>query len=157
MNKNMLWDILSNHFGHRVEIIKYENPVVGVPADICLEDIDTNEVILDAECYTLAARHCIDYEQKYLNLIKSLRKIGVFVKDDNDDLGDIVSIKVWTREDIGMCLRNENFLNSEENIDLVANHIGEGLADCTDRDWDIIYNAINDCSDKMEVMDKSVL
>lgn len=51
---NMLWDILKKHAGHRVEIAAYGDP--EDPVDICLEDIDTNEVVLDAELYTIAPR-----------------------------------------------------------------------------------------------------
>ena len=50
----VLWDILKEHFGHKVEIAIYGD--VDNPASITLEDIDTNEVILDAGIYTLCAR-----------------------------------------------------------------------------------------------------
>ena len=50
----MLWDILKNHLGHKVEIAVYGDP--EDPASVTLEDLDTNEVILDAGIYTLAAR-----------------------------------------------------------------------------------------------------
>ena len=50
----MLWDKLKEHFGHTVEIAVYGE--VDDPVDVCLEDLDTGEVILDAELYTLAAR-----------------------------------------------------------------------------------------------------
>ena len=52
MDSKELWNILKGHIGHRVEIATYGDP--DDPADICLEDMDTNEVILDAEIYTLA-------------------------------------------------------------------------------------------------------
>lgn len=51
---NLLWNILKEHAGHQVEIAIYGNP--DDPADICLEDMDTNEVILDAADYTICAR-----------------------------------------------------------------------------------------------------
>lgn len=57
MDKDMnelLWNILKEHFGHRVEIAIYGDP--ENPANICLEDLDTNEVILDAEICTICAR-----------------------------------------------------------------------------------------------------
>ena len=50
----ILWDLLSKHYGHNVEIAKYGD--VDNPADVCLECLDCNEVILDAEIYTLCAR-----------------------------------------------------------------------------------------------------
>lgn len=51
---NLLWDILKDHFGHRVEIAVYGDP--ENPASVTLEDMDTNSVILDAEIYTICAR-----------------------------------------------------------------------------------------------------
>ena len=50
----VLWDILKEHFGHKVEIAIYGD--IDNPASITLEDIDINEVILDAGIYTLCAR-----------------------------------------------------------------------------------------------------
>lgn len=54
LNENLLWDILKEHSGHKVEIAVYGD--WDNPTDICLEDTDTGEVILDAELYTLASR-----------------------------------------------------------------------------------------------------
>lgn len=53
MNK-LLWNILKDHYGHKVEIAIYGD--VDNPASITLEDMDTNEVILDAEIYTICSR-----------------------------------------------------------------------------------------------------
>ena len=50
----LLWNILKEHYGHKVEIAIYGN--VDDPANICLEDMDTNEIILDAGIYTICAR-----------------------------------------------------------------------------------------------------
>lgn len=49
-----LWELLKKHRGHNVCIATYGD--WDDPADICLEDEDTGEVILDAELYTLCAR-----------------------------------------------------------------------------------------------------
>lgn len=55
MRDNMLlWNILKDRIGHNVSIVCYGDP--ENPADICLEDEDTCEVILDAEIYTICAR-----------------------------------------------------------------------------------------------------
>lgn len=51
---DLLWNILKNHFGHKVEIAVYGD--VDNPASVTLEDLDTNEVILDAEIYTICGR-----------------------------------------------------------------------------------------------------
>ena len=52
-----LWDILRNHLGHKVEIAIYGDP--DNPANVVLEDMDTNEIILDAGIYTIVAREDI--------------------------------------------------------------------------------------------------
>ena len=51
---NLLWDLLKNHYGHKVEIAIYGD--IDNPASVTLEDMDTDEVILDAEIYTICAR-----------------------------------------------------------------------------------------------------
>lgn len=53
-DEDMLWDLLLKHRGHNVAIVSYGDPVH--PADVCLECEDCNEVVLDAEIYTLSAR-----------------------------------------------------------------------------------------------------
>lgn len=61
--KNMLlWDLLKKHIGHNVQIVAYGNP--DDPADICLECEDCDEVILDAELYTLQARSDEEVEEE---------------------------------------------------------------------------------------------
>ena len=50
----LLWNLLKAHFGHTVEIAAYGDP--EDPVCLCLEDMETNEVILDAELYTICAR-----------------------------------------------------------------------------------------------------
>jgi len=52
--ENLLWDALKKHWGHKVEIAIYGDRLL--PADVCLECMDCNEVVLDAELYTLTAR-----------------------------------------------------------------------------------------------------
>lgn len=54
VNDDALWNILREHRGHTVEIGTYGD--WDDPHDICLEDIDTNEIILDAEMYTVIPR-----------------------------------------------------------------------------------------------------
>ena len=57
MDKEMnelLWNILKEHFGHKVEIAIYWD--VDNPVSITLEDMDTGAVILDAGIYTICAR-----------------------------------------------------------------------------------------------------
>lgn len=58
MNNELLWDILKSHRGHKINIVSYgswEDPV-----DVCLECEDCDEVILDAELYTVCAREDVE-------------------------------------------------------------------------------------------------
>ena len=50
----ILWDILYKHRNHNVVITTYGN--WNNPTDVCLECEDCNEVLLDAEIYTICAR-----------------------------------------------------------------------------------------------------
>lgn len=55
MNHNeLLWNLLKEHFGHKVEIAIYGD--IDNPMSITLEDLDTDTVILDAEIYTICSR-----------------------------------------------------------------------------------------------------
>lgn len=49
-----LWDILDRHIGHDVELVRYGDG--DTVADVCLECLTCNEVLLSAEHYTLAPR-----------------------------------------------------------------------------------------------------
>lgn len=51
---NLLWDKLLQHRGHNVVIVLYGD--ANNPANVTLECEDCNEVILDAELYTICAR-----------------------------------------------------------------------------------------------------
>ena len=51
---NLLWDLLLQHKGHKVEIAVYGD--AKDPMSVTLEDVDTHEIILDAEIYTICAR-----------------------------------------------------------------------------------------------------
>ena len=53
-NDRLLWDILHEHLGHHVVIAAYGD--CDDPADIYLECEDCNEVLLDAELYTICTR-----------------------------------------------------------------------------------------------------
>ncbi len=57
-NNHLLWDILLAHAGHDVTIAVYGDP--NDPIDVALECDDCNEVLLDADLYTLAARSDLD-------------------------------------------------------------------------------------------------
>ncbi len=54
IDNQLLWNKLLEHANHNVEIAWYGDP--ENPSNVTLEDTDTNEVILDAEIYTLRAR-----------------------------------------------------------------------------------------------------
>ena len=53
-NNNLLWDILLAHTGHDVKVVTYGDP--DDPVDVALECDDCNQVLLDADLYTIAAR-----------------------------------------------------------------------------------------------------
>lgn len=57
LNNDWLWNILREHHGHKVEIAVYGDP--QNPCSVTLEDMDTNEIILDAEFYTIYPREDI--------------------------------------------------------------------------------------------------
>lgn len=50
----ILWNTLLKHRGHKVSIVSYGDS--DDPVDVCLECDDCNEVVLDAELYTLCTR-----------------------------------------------------------------------------------------------------
>ena len=54
ISDDLLWDTLLAHRGNRLVVAAYGD--ADDPADVCLEDEDTNEVVLDAELYTIVAR-----------------------------------------------------------------------------------------------------
>ncbi len=51
--ENLLYEQLTAHKGHHVEIVSYGD--CNDPACTCLECLDCNEIILDAELYDLVA------------------------------------------------------------------------------------------------------
>lgn len=54
MDNWLLWNTLIKHVGHTVEIAAYGD--TDNPSSVTLEDLDTGEIILDAEIYTLCER-----------------------------------------------------------------------------------------------------
>ena len=50
----LLRDLLKKHIGHKVSVVCYGDD--QNPTDICLECEDCDEVVLDAELYTITAR-----------------------------------------------------------------------------------------------------
>lgn len=67
------------------------------------------------------------------------------VPEDEEILfgSDYIARKLWTEEDVAMCLKNEGYAGSDEEVSAVINQGVGGLNDCTDDDWDVIYCAIN--------------
>ena len=54
MNNKDLWNLLLAHKGHELTVATYGDP--GNPKNVSLECEDCNEVVLDAELYTVCAR-----------------------------------------------------------------------------------------------------
>lgn len=54
-----------------------------------------------------------------------------------------IAVKRWSREDIRACLESEGYHTAESDIDAVIDTgYLDALNDCTDADWQIIYDAI---------------
>lgn len=85
-DNNLLWEKLLRHRGHNVSIVSYGD--VDDPADVCLECEDCDEVILDAEIYTICAN---DDDDRFFGIVRwcdadiegLLESIGVEPTADN--------------------------------------------------------------------------
>lgn len=64
---------------------------------------------------------------------------------------DVVAWKVWTKDDIRECLKEDGFLPSDENVDLIMQAAYNGLSDCNDAEWDVIHDAIDDMSEELRL------
>lgn len=64
------------------------------------------------------------------------------------DCPSVVSAKVWTRDDVRECLADRGYDTSDDNVDAVlcTGDLDDALGDCTDGDWQIIYDAIDDAA-----------
>lgn len=73
--------------------------------------------------------------------------ILVSLKKDFIDRRECVALKVWTNEDIASILKECGYKASKNNIKLVVEtgRIDE-LNDCTDDEWDILKNAVNEAA-----------
>lgn len=60
------------------------------------------------------------------------------------DRRDYVAAVLWTREDIAECLKEKGFEGNEENINrVVESGWLDALNDCSDVDWNVIFDAID--------------
>jgi len=57
---------------------------------------------------------------------------------------DYIARKLWSREDIRMCLQNEGFTGTDEQVSDVLKYGVDSLNDCTDEDWETIIMAIHE-------------
>ncbi len=57
---------------------------------------------------------------------------------------DVIAAKVWIRSDIASCLEEKGYKPSDANVSAVleTGDVDDALEDCTDGDWEIIYQAI---------------
>lgn len=62
-----------------------------------------------------------------------------------------IAYKLWSVEDIESELGIQGYEATDENVAAVLNHmwIG-GLSECTDRDWEIINQAIADAKEELK-------
>lgn len=64
---------------------------------------------------------------------------------------DRIAMKIWSVEDVEACLKEEGYEPSEENVNKVLNtHMLDALEDCTDWDWEIIHQAIDEAKIEKE-------
>lgn len=69
------------------------------------------------------------------------------------DRRDYFAVKLWSDEDIKSCLAERYFAPSDENVRKVmaTGYLG-ALDDCTDAEWDTIYDAIGEEAEHLERM-----
>ena len=60
---------------------------------------------------------------------------------------DYIATKLWSKEDIEAALEEKGYPVTEDNVNAVINSgMLKTLGDCTDGDWEIIYQAIDNCA-----------
>lgn len=85
---------------------------------------------------------------------KDISRLGVPIIDSKDTsaqnlLGtysgeDVLAMKVWSEEDVLTGLREMGFKESKENIEKLDLSLMKHLEDCTDEEWNVIYNTIEE-------------
>lgn len=66
------------------------------------------------------------------------------------DRRDHYAMKIWNDEDLKMCLKEDGFSDSDENVECVKNSgMLSALENCTDQDWQIIHDSIQSCSGRL--------
>lgn len=64
---------------------------------------------------------------------------------------DRIAMKIWSVEDVKACLKEDGYEPSEDNVNKVLNtHMLDALDDCTDWDWEIIHQAIDEAKIEKE-------
>lgn len=64
---------------------------------------------------------------------------------------DKIAMKIWSVEDVEACLKEDGYESSEDNVNKVLNtHMLDALEDCTDWDWEIIHQAIDEAKIEKE-------
>ena len=91
----ILWNILKKHIGHSVHINSYGE--CDNPDSICLECYDCNEIILDAEFYTICAREDVFSEfrggtmEDLISRNELLEKLHLHARDwKSNEVGSIM-------------------------------------------------------------------
>lgn len=68
------------------------------------------------------------------------------------DRRDHYAMKIWSDEDLKMCLKEDGFSDSDENVECVkSSGMLSALEDCTDQDWQIIHDTIQSCSGRLRL------
>lgn len=70
---------------------------------------------------------------------------------------DFIATKLWSREDVAACLEEKGYEGTEEETDEVINTgFLKHLHDCTDEDWETIYQAIDEAKRLGHIIPKEV-
>lgn len=150
MSKNfnkdtMLWDALLAHHGHNVTIACYGETLDDEPMNVSLECEDCNEVILDAEIYTLAPRSEHDekpsFDARLANIIYSQNNANVVNNFDDAKTSNARKVIVFTGTDVYftykhngktfgelVCWVEDEFDADDSVYGTVENYINEYLA-----------------------------
>lgn len=93
MDNNLLWERLAAHRGHSVSIVSYGDK--DSPSDVCLECEDCNEVILDAELYTICAKE----EDRYAVVRWSVEDVIAAAEEQDVTLTEEQAARWWEKNE----------------------------------------------------------
>lgn len=73
-----------------------------------------------------------------------LQPLDVIIRDE------CLAVTVWTNVDVQTALKEVGYEGTDEQVDAVIDRIDpDALSDCSDGDWQIIYDAIECAKDEL--------